>query len=110
MYREELRGSSGTPLRLAAPTRNTPGVAQHLRVLSLEDAVLSRGEFYHYQIEGLRVRTTAGETWDACARCCRRARTTSVVRGRGEVLIGARDVIVGVDLMLASLPPCRGLR
>ncbi len=70
--------------------------------VSLEDAVpLDDGEYYHHQIEGLRVRTTEGEDLGRVTEVLQTgANDVWVVRGRGgEVLIPAlKDVIVGVDL------------
>lgn len=91
-------------LRLAGiETRNDAEVWRNTYVyVSLEDAVpLEEGEFYHYQIEGLRVRTTAGEDLGRVREVLQTgANDVWVVRGRGgEVLIPAlKDVIVGVDL------------
>lgn len=91
-------------LRLAGvETRNDAEVWRNAYVyVALEDAVpLEEGEYYHHQIQGLRVRTTAGEDLGRVLEVLQTgANDVWVVRGRGgEVLIPAlKDVIVSIDL------------
>jgi 16S rRNA processing protein RimM len=70
--------------------------------VALEDAIpLEEDEYYHHQIEGLRVRTTKAEDLGRVVEVLQTgANDVWVVRGRGgEVLIPAlKDVILGVDL------------
>jgi 16S rRNA processing protein RimM len=84
--------------------------------VAIEDAIpLGEDEYYHHQIEGLRVRTTEGEDLGRVSEVLQTgANDVWVVRGRGgEVLIPAlKDVVLGVDLdagtITVALP--KGLR
>jgi len=84
--------------------------------ISLADAPpLEDGEYYHYQIKGLRVRTTEGEELGRITEVLETgANDVWVVRGRGgEVLIPAlKDVVMGVDLAagLVTVALPEGLR
>lgn len=91
-------------LRLAGiETRNdAEGWRNSYVYVALEDAVpLEEGEYFHHQIQGLRVRTTEGEALGRVIEVLQTgANDVWVVRCRGgEVLIPAlKDVIVSVDL------------
>jgi 16S rRNA processing protein RimM len=84
---------------------------------------LSEGQFYHYQIMGLEVRTTAGEVLGRVEQIISTgSNDVFVVRGpRGEVLIPAVDVVVSsvdpaagrfevevVEWLLPAIPRRRG--
>jgi 16S rRNA processing protein RimM len=79
---------------------------QYLRIPASEAAPLPEGSYYHFQLLGLQVATTSGESLGTVREVLPLASNdVYVVRGdRGEILVPAvRDVIEEIDMDAARI-------